>query len=384
MSRMEQCATDYGAEVENMRGLYISGSYESVQRHLDEALNSSGFPMKFFIYSKNIDGSKGNTIWYSSRIKGKGPFLYLTVLRDIADVCLRKVKKEKIDILHGNMLFSSGYICRYLSEKLDIPFVVSVRDTDINTLFLWKCPWLRKMGLRNLKYASKVFFLSERYKEQLIQKLPGNYIEEILGKSVVIPNGIDSLFLDNIYERNGMLSPSVKAIYVGKINKRKNIEGTIEAVQILRESGLDISLDIVGKIEESQYRSLIEHTPFLTYYEACPPTEVLQHLRDADIFVMPSHTETFGLVYAEAMSQGLPVIYTRGQGFDGQFPEGTVGYSVDDTDTIEIANRIRAIIDNYEKMSKNCSAVVRRFDWSLIAERMTTEYKKIILLEKRQ
>ena len=39
-----------------------------------------------------------------------------------------------------------------------------------------------------------------------------------------------------------------------------------------------------------------------------------------DIFVMPSVTELL-LVYAEAMSQGLPVIYTRGQGFDGQFEE---------------------------------------------------------------
>ena len=36
--------------------------------------------------------------------------------------------------------------------------------------------------------------------------------------------------------------------------------------------------------------------------------------RENDIYVMPSIIETFGLVYAEAMSQGLPVIYTRGQG----------------------------------------------------------------------
>lgn len=40
---------------------------------------------------------------------------------------------------------------------------------------------------------------------------------------------------------------------------------------------------------------------------------------------MPSHKETFGLVYAEAMSQGLPIIYTKNQGFDGQFPDGYVG-----------------------------------------------------------
>ena len=43
---------------------------------------------------------------------------------------------------------------------------------------------------------------------------------------------------------------------------------------------------------------------------------------------MPSRYETFGLVYGEAMSQGLPIIYSKGQGVDGYFKEGTVGYGV--------------------------------------------------------
>ena len=44
---------------------------------------------------------------------------------------------------------------------------------------------------------------------------------------------------------------------------------------------------------------------------------------------MTSLGESFGLTYAEAMSQGVPVIYSKGQGFDGQFKEGVVGYHVD-------------------------------------------------------
>ena len=42
---------------------------------------------------------------------------------------------------------------------------------------------------------------------------------------------------------------------------------------------------------------------------------------------MPSITETFGLVYGEALSQGLLIIYTKGQGFDGQIKEKLAGYS---------------------------------------------------------
>ena len=77
---------------------------------------------------------------------------------------------------------------------------------------------------------------------------------------------------------------------------------------------------------------------------------------------MPSKTETFGLVYAEAMSQGLPVIYTRGQGFDGQFEEGEVGYSVDCKDKKEISMKIIDIINNYDVISRNAINLVDRYN----------------------
>ena len=61
---------------------------------------------------------------------------------------------------------------------------------------------------------------------------------------------------------------------------------------------------------------------------------------------MPSYTESFGLVYAEAMSQKLPVIYSKGQGFDGQFEEGLVGYHVSPYDVKDIANGILKALEN--------------------------------------
>lgn len=83
---------------------------------------------------------------------------------------------------------------------------------------------------------------------------------------------------------------------------------------------------------------------------------------------MPSKHETFGLVYAEAMSQGLPVIYTRGQGFDGQFPEGEVGFSVKYDEPEEIVMRVKEIIANYDAISTRDLANVHRYDWEDIAQ----------------
>ena len=96
-------------------------------------------------------------------------------------------------------------------------------------------------------------------------------------------------------------------------------------------------------------------------------------LRQVDMLAVPSHTETFGLVYAEAMSQGLPVIYTRGQGFDGQFPEGTVGYSVDSHDAEEMAEKIVKVCERYDELSQDCADAVQRFRWDGIAR----EYRRI-------
>ena len=56
---------------------------------------------------------------------------------------------------------------------------------------------------------------------------------------------------------------------------------------------------------------------------------------------MPSFPETFGLVYVEAMSQGLPIIYTKGQGIDGYFEDGKVGYPVNTKDSNDIVKKLR-------------------------------------------
>ena len=73
-----------------------------------------------------------------------------------------------------------------------------------------------------------------------------------------------------------------------------------------------------------------------------------------DVLLVPSKMETFGMVYLEAMSQGVPVIYTRGQGFDGQFPEGEVGYSAACGDVREQADRLIQIVDGYAERSHRC------------------------------
>ena len=102
--------------------------------------------------------------------------------------------------------------------------------------------------------------------------------------------------------------------------------------------------------------------------------QLIKQYRKHDIFVMPSFTESFGLVYAEAISQGLPVVYSKGQGFDGQFEEGVVGYHCDAYDANSVASAIKKIIKKTNEIS---SRIISKFRWNEICNKYFSIYKEL-------
>ena len=219
----------------------------------------------------------------------------------------------------------------------------------------------------------------------LVLKKKNNQETDRLFASVEkLGDGINALKEQSGQQNNAQAAPAKKApqeplelIYVGDINSNKNPGLTITAAQHLQALGKSVHLTAVGSIKEDKYRLLMEQTDFVTHYDRCPQEQVIQHLRKADIFVMPSHTETFGLVYAEAMSQGLPVLYTAGQGFDGHFPDGTVGYAVSDTDAEALAEKILLVAQRYEEISPACVPAAKRFNWDQIAAEYIEIYHQL-------
>lgn len=293
------------------------------------------------------------------------------MLRDIE----RRFNLSGLDIVHAHTVFSGAYTALQLKKRLGLPYLTAVRNTDINTFFK-RMPHLRATGVRILREAEKIIFLSPAYQKQLLsQYVPASLRRELETKSLVIPNGIAPLFFEDPPCKK-KLSEIPRLIYVGEISSNKNLELTIQAAERLRQGGRRVCLTVVGAVQEEKYRPLLQRD-FIEYHDRCPQTEVIRHLRRADIFIMPSHAETFGLVYAEAMSQGLPVLYTRGQGFDRQFPEGTAGYSVSDTDPIELADRIERVLSQYDALSNNCLRLVGKFDWEKIAAQYAGLYNQI-------
>ena len=94
---------------------------------------------------------------------------------------------------------------------------------------------------------------------------------------------------------------------------------------------------------------------------------------------MPSLHDTFGLTYIEALSQQLPIVYTKGQGVDGLFEniDNPVGIAVNPLSVDEIAEVIEIILKNPEKYS-NRQVDFNMFDWAKIAEQYIKDYEEVI------
>ncbi len=289
-----------------------------------------------------------------------------------------KVNVSEYDIIHAHSLFSNGYVAHKLYEKYHIPYIVAVRNTDINVFFKYFF-FLRGLGKKILRDASSVVFISNPYKQYVLDKyVDDNYKSDFLNKSVVIPNGIDDeWFRDQVKEKKINKNDKINIVFTGRIDKNKNVFTTIKACEILREK-YDITYSIMGKNCIKNFDKIINNYSFINYLGVKNISQIKEIYKDMDIFIMPSRFETFGLSYVEAMSQGLPIIYTRGQGFDKYFDEGEVGYSTEYNDSKEIADNVDKIIEKYSDISRRCILNSKKFKWDDVSQKYSQLYNKIL------
>ena len=361
-----------------MRVLHINCNYISTALHqlMVESLDRQGYENKVFAptYDRKLSViSPNENVLVSECFRKLDRFFFDHKQKKIFKAVRESYNVAEFDVIHAYTLFTDGNCARVLSEKYGVPYVVAVRNTDVNTFFRWM-PHLRNRGVKTMLKASAVFFLSDAYRKQVFDKyVPEKYHNVLLKKTHIIPNGVDDFWFANIPLQEKQIKNTVKLIYAGRIDRNKNIPTTQKAMQILRERGYDITLTVVGKVADKKVYERIKSDPYTECLPAQPKEKLLELYRKHDLFVMPSFTESFGLVYAEALSQGLPVIYSKGQGFDNQFPEGVVGYHVSAYDAEDVADGIERVIKNYSSIVPNTVSSAKVFNWTEI----TAEYDRI-------
>ena len=337
--------------------------------------------------NKMIDfRNEGSKIHYSTLLKSYHRYLYGMKIHTIVKDVERTFDMSKVDVIHAGTLCLDGAVAYELSKKYHIPYVVSVRYTDTG---YYQLKWRRSYFTCIMLQASKVVFISPKFKDVFLQsRVPDNAREKIMPQIIVIPNGIEKTFLENKSTEHKTFADELNMIFVAAFYKGKGLIETIQAIEELRKKGYKITLNAIGKglpnrPKDAEYiaqvdalavgKDWIKTQPFMK------PAEIVQEMRKANAFIMVSKPETFGLVYVEALSQHLPIIYAQGQGFDGFFPDGFVGYPAIAGNAESIAEKLESLIKNYPAISKNVESLDldKDFEWNNIARKYISIYKAI-------
>jgi len=284
----------------------------------------------------------------------------------------RTIKKIDPDLVHAQSLIFAIPAC--ISKKmLKIPYVVWGQGSDVY-LHNWFMKLVSKTIIIN---ADSVIALTKDMK-RVLQEIYSRDIE-------VVPNGIDIEECQNRPHEHESVSPEKKIIFVGRLNPVKGVPSLLRAMKIVCEVLPDAKLIIVGDGEEREdLESLADSLGIrdrVDFVGRVPHERIPDYLCKADIFVLPSVSEGFGIVILEAMACGLPIVATRVGGVPDIIEEGVNGFLVESGDFPEMANKILFLLDNPAvtgQISKNNRIKVQGYAWKNVVDRLERIYQEIL------
>ncbi len=285
--------------------------------------------------------------------------------------------RREIGLIHAHTLFTDGGIAYGLHKRYGIPFVVSVRFTDLEYFFRFM-PHLHGHAMKMLCAASRVLFLSPASRRRMFDRyVPKKMRDALWAKSEIVPNGIEDEWFLDASPRSWQPGEPLRVAFAGHLEKRKQPLRAADAIAVLQdllpESPVTLRVAGSGPLEkELRAHPAQERISLVGRLES--PEAMRAFYDECHLFLLPSLAETFGMVYLEAMSRGLPVLYTRGQGFEGQFEEGEAGFAVNPADAEAIAEAAMAALDGYASRSSRCIALASTLCWGNVVERMAAVY----------
>ncbi len=368
-----------------MKILHISNDFclTKVHSNLYKELDVLGVEQTVFnpvrdatLVGRNSFEGQHTDIIYAHVVKPWHRYAYHLKRRCVFHELLKRINPKNYSLTHATTLLTDGGLAYQLYKHYGTPYMVTVRDSDING-FLRHLPHTWPDARCILLHAEKIVFISAAQRQQFIQHIAvRDIIPQIEDRFMLMSNGIDNYYLDHIRHE-----PHVGhgIVYVGHFSTRKNVVRLAKAVlKLRRRPGFEYcTLTLVGggKADTGKMeRMLAKYPEVFQYVEPVYEQKVMCELfAKAKMFAMPSLHETFGLVYVEALTQNLPVLYTRGQGVDGLFPP-SAGLPVNPYSIEEIAETLAVLIENIGNYYNNANIDFSQFRWKLIAQKYIDIY----------
>jgi glycosyltransferase involved in cell wall biosynthesis len=220
-----------------------------------------------------------------------------------------EAKNRKIDVIHTHSLWMMPNIYPgWVSAKYNIPFVVSPRGTlsewafksgSIAKNLVW--PLLQKPALKSVACFHATAYSEYEDIRRMGFKQP----------VVIIPNGIDFPIRKNVKKNKK------KLLFLSRIHPKKGLDILLEAWSLLHKKHSDWTLDIAGpdggsyeaKLKDFVFEKKIDRVNFIGPLYG---DDKWNAYANSSLFVLPSFSENFGMVIAEALASSLPVIVSKG------------------------------------------------------------------------
>ena len=220
-----------------------------------------------------------------------------------------------------------------------------------------------------------------------ITELEKTFLAKVAGvqlkKIKVIPEGVD---LKQFHPKGVKSKKKKEILYVGRLSSEKGLLYLIDAVPKVISKYPSAKFVFVGEdcgikqaiTERAQEHEVEQNIEFL---EPKFGADLAGVYRNANLFVLPSLYETFGLVILEAMASGLPVIATKVGGVPTLIKDGYNGYLVSPGDSNALAEEIIRLLSShslYKRMSKHNIETAKHYSWKRIVNSIENFYKSLI------
>lgn len=300
----------------------------------------------------------------------------------------REIDVEAYDVIHGTLMPASTIAVTPFRD-IDTPVVLTSHGTSLGetTSVALETPadYLLKFCFHPMNVvmdavagrgADEIIAISDHAHRQLVERY-GFDPEHVH----TIPHGVDT---DRFYPRSEphpAVDPDKQTLlYVGRLGARKGLDLALEALARIEEPAVEFLIAGTGRHEATLRKraselGVSEQVRFLGYV---PEEELPSLYSSADVFVLPSRYEGFGLVVLEAMACGTPVVGVSAGGIPTAIDHGSNG-TVVDRDADALSEAISAVISTgYTNEEPETTARDGTMNWSRVCEAVEGVYSSTL------
>jgi len=287
------------------------------------------------------------------------------------------------DVIHLTAVYSPPTIptllfCRLLGKPVMWSTRGALQSWRARTRKRLKSVWERTCDLFCRPERVMLHLTSEQEERESVERIKH-------ASAVVISNGIESPMTNG--NQRHRTDDSLRLLYLGRLHPIKGIENLLQAMATMANG---VTLSVCGEGEadyQAHLKSLaaeLDLSKRVTFHGRVDGEEKEQQFADADLCVVPSFTENFCNVVAEALARGVPVIASKGTPW-ARVTEFNCGLWVDN----DPATLVRAIqqaqgMPLREMGERGRQWMQREFSWPSIAAQMIQQYETLIETNRHQ